>query len=104
MNKREKVYKKTDGRCIYCGCHIDFYNFHIEHFKPKSKLNCDKDNIKNLFPSCVDCNLLKGSLEIEDFRNKIQNFIINDTRCRTIARYYNLKFKNIIFYYEKIGG
>lgn len=101
MNKREKVYKKTNGKCIYCGCDIDFHEFHIEHFVPKSKIKQDKDNLENLFPSCIDCNLLKGNLEIEEFRDKIQNFIFNDTRCRTMARYYNLKPKSIIFYYEK---
>lgn len=101
MTKREKVFKKTNGKCIYCGCDLDYYNFHVDHMKPKSKLNYDKNNIDNLFPSCADCNLLKGNLEVEDFRKKIENFIFEDTRCRVLAKYYNLKFKKILFYYEK---
>lgn len=104
MNKREKVFSKTKGKCIYCGCTLDYYNFHIEHMIPKSKLKNDKSNINNLFPSCIDCNLLKGNLEIEDFREKLENFIFDDTRCRTLARYYNIKPKNILFYFERNGG
>lgn len=101
MNKREKVFKKTNGKCIYCGCDLDFYNFHIEHMKPKSKLTYNISDINNLFPSCIDCNLLKGNLEAEEFREKIENFIFKDTKCRTLARYYNLKPKKIKFYFEK---
>jgi uncharacterized protein (TIGR02646 family) len=104
MNKREKVFKKTNGKCIYCGSDLDFYNFHVEHMKPKSKLIYNKSDIKNLFPSCIDCNLLKGNLEVEEFREKIENFIFEDTRCRTLARYYNLKPKNITFYFERKKG
>lgn len=104
MNKREKVFKKTNGKCIYCGCNLDFYDFHIEHMKPKSKINYDKDNLDNLFPSCIDCNLLKGNLEVNEFKEKIENLIFNDTRCRTLGRYYNLKPKKILFYFEKQGG
>ena len=104
MNKREKVYSKTKGKCIYCGCKLDFYNFHIEHFIPKCKLKKNKNNINNLFPSCVDCNLLKGCLDVEEFREKIEDLIFYDTRCRMLAKYYNIKPKNILFYFEKGKG
>lgn len=103
MSIREKVFKKTNGKCVYCGCELNFYNFHIDHMKPKSKMTKNKNDIKNLVPSCVDCNLLKGNLEIEDFRKKIENFIIDDTKCRTLKRYYNIKPKKIVFYFERQG-
>lgn len=101
MAKREKIFEKTKGRCIYCGCKLDFHNFHIEHMKPKSKIKYNKNDINNLYPCCVDCNLLKGDLEVEEFRNKIENFMFFDTRCRTLKKYYNIKPKKIIFYFEK---
>lgn len=100
MNKREKIFEKTNGKCVYCGCNLDFYNFHIEHTKPKSKLIKDKNNIKNLFPACIDCNLLKGNLDVAEFRKKIENLIYDNSRERTIAKYYKIKPQKIIFYFE----
>lgn len=103
MKKREKVFKKTNGKCIYCGCDIDFYNFHMDHKKPRKKLQYDFDNINNLFPSCIDCNLLKGDLEVEEFREKLESFIFKDTRCRALKKFYNLEPKKIKFFFEKQG-
>lgn len=103
MGIREKVFKKTNGKCVYCGCKLEFDNFHIEHMNPKCKIIGNKNDIKNLFPSCIDCNLLKGNLDVEEFRKKIENFIFFDTKCRTLKKYYNIKPKKIIFYFEKAG-
>lgn len=102
MNKREKVFKKTNGKCAYCGCNLEFYNFHIDHKKAKSKLTKDKNNIRNLFPACVDCNLLKGSLDIDDFREKIEGLIYDNSRGRTIAKFYEIKPHRILFYFEEM--
>lgn len=101
MDRREKIFNKTNGKCIYCGCDLEFNNFHIEHKIPKSKLRKNKNNIENLFPTCVDCNLLKGDLDLEDFRKKIENLMFFDTKCRTIKKYYNVEPKKIKFYFER---
>ena len=101
MNKREKVFLKTNGRCAYCGCDLDFYNFHIDHKKAKSKLIKDKNNIRNLFPACADCNLLKGSLDISEFREKIEDLIYDNRRGTRIAKYYEIEPREILFYFEK---
>lgn len=101
MNKREKVFEKTQGKCVYCGCDIDFKKFHIEHKKPKKILKRDYDNIDNLFPACQDCNLSKGDLSVEEFREKLTNMINDRHIGRLFAKYYNLKPTQIKFYFEK---
>ena len=84
MNKREKVFKKTNGRCIYCGSIISYDNFHIDHKNPKSNLKKDFDNIDNLFPSCCDCNLSKGNLSIENFLLILSIFIKDNSFISSI--------------------
>lgn len=101
MNKREKVFLKTNGRCIYCGSIISYDDFHIDHKNPKSNLKKDFDNIDNLFPSCCDCNLSKGNLSIENFRKKIEQILFNNHTARIITKYYNVKPKKIKFWFEK---
>ena len=65
------------------------------------KLIKDKNNIRNLFPACADCNLLKGSLDISEFREKIEDLIYDNSRGRTIAKYYEIEPREILFYFEK---
>lgn len=96
---REKVFKKFKGKCAYCGCSIDINNFHIEHIIPKK--NGGTDKFDNLLPACCDCNLSKGSLDIESFRKKIENLIITKHHGRLIKNYYGVKRKKIRFYFEK---
>lgn len=99
---REKVYSKTDGRCSYCGCNIDFSNFVIDHITPKAKGGNSK--IANLIPCCFDCNAMKYDSDIETFRKKIGATLHDTFHGRIIAKYYNPDEKPIIFYFEKEGG
>ena len=54
---RPLVWRKSDGRCWYCGHKLDPWGFHIDHLEPRSKGGSDK--LDNLFPSCPSCNLSK---------------------------------------------
>lgn len=101
MNKRQLVFEKTNGKCWYCGCDIDFNYFHIDHMMPKKMLKQDINNISNLFPCCADCNLSKGDMTLEEFRNKIENIFDKRHFGRIIKKYYNIKPTKIIFYFEK---
>lgn len=47
-----------------------------------------------------DCNLLKGNLDVAEFRKKIENLIYDNSHGRTIAKYYKIKPQKIIFYFE----
>lgn len=54
-----------EGRCVYCSIReaenggID--NFHIDHFRPKSRFATLRDIIGNLFLSCAVCNRFKSN-------------------------------------------
>lgn len=70
---KDKVLRKTGGLCMYCGCFLTNKKnpgikkkMTIEHMIPKSKGGLSL--LKNLFPSCIDCNRYKGDLSMEEFR------------------------------------
>ena len=52
------------GRCVYCaipeGRFGGIRNFHIEHFRPKSKFPKLENDIGNLYLACAICNVLKS--------------------------------------------
>ena len=89
LNTRARVFQKTGGKCFYCGCDLDFKTYHIDHFIPKSNNGKGGDN---LVPSCSDCNLYKGRLSVDEFREKIE---------RMINKYFHLNNSKIKFYFEE---
>jgi hypothetical protein len=52
------------GQCVYCaipeGRFGGIRNFHIEHFRPKSKFPKLENHIGNLYLACAICNVLKS--------------------------------------------
>ncbi len=62
---KEKIAKKCFYQCVYCAIHESSFggirNFHIEHYRPKSKFPQLTDNINNLFYACAICNVFKGN-------------------------------------------
>ena len=99
--KRQKIFDITNGRCFYCGDPLDFETFHADHFVAKSKGGKDKNN---LVPTCQDCNLSKGNLSIDEFRKKIEQLPSGSNQCRILSKYYNVKPKRIVFYFETMKG
>ena len=99
-NKRRKVFKMLNGRCFYCGCQLDFNNFHMDHFKSK---RLGGKSINNLVPSCPECNLCKGALDIDEFRTKIAFELWNTFQGRIIRKYYKIEPKSLLFYFEEVG-
>ncbi len=101
MIKKEKIYKKTNGKCIYCGCDIKIDDFHMDHVIPKStKDGCGQSR---LFPSCKMCNLYKAHLSVEEFRIKLEEGIFKRSVANVFVAYHKLKKRKVIFYFEKAG-
>lgn len=50
--------------CVYCGIDDATYggldNFHVEHYRPKSRFVKLKNSIENLYLACAICNRFKG--------------------------------------------
>lgn len=61
---KEEIGAACHGQCVYCAIGearfggID--NFHVEHFRPKSKFDDLIDTITNLYLACSICNRFKG--------------------------------------------
>lgn len=121
-NKRKRVYAKSGGQCWYCGQDLIDGSWDIDHVIPQK--NYDKDlgclivngkpfreytlnNIRNLVPSCISCNLWKGHSTIEEFRKSIQDqpaFRRDKSSGFRIAEKYGLIKvieKPIMFWFEK---
>ena len=98
VNKRERVFNLTNGRCYYCGCSLDFENFHIDHFIAKT---WGGGGNENLVPSCPDCNHAKSNLSIEGFRNKIKSMKSESYTGRMIGKYFHIEDTDIEFFFEK---
>lgn len=100
IGRKKRVFAKTNGRCYYCGCELQFDEFQIDHLIPKSEGGKGGDN---LVPSCRDCNMFKGKLGIEDFRKKIDDSIHSSIQGRMIAKYFNISEKSKGFYFDGSG-
>lgn len=77
--KRNAIYKKYGGRCAYCGNDISYKEMQIDHIIPRSRFNLFKKkvdyqmhDIRNLNPSCRQCNFYKRNFSIEEFRKEIE--------------------------------
>jgi 5-methylcytosine-specific restriction endonuclease McrA len=56
--------KEGHHQCVYCAIHESRFggqrNFHVEHFRPKSRFEKLENNYQNLFYACAICNSFKG--------------------------------------------
>jgi ssDNA-binding Zn-finger/Zn-ribbon topoisomerase 1 len=126
MNKeRKQIYKKTDGKCYYCGCELP-KRWHVDHRFPKRKAHwignetmmsetCECNNledveaIENKVPSCPRCNIRKSAFDVEQFRTEIQKQVErlyrNSNQFRLALDYelIEIKDKEVKFYFEKLN-
>ena len=80
--QREAVFNKYGGRCAYCGCELTLRTMQVDHIKAvyissleSNNVETQDDSFDNLNPSCRQCNFYKGTLDIEQFRNKIKTIL-----------------------------
>jgi len=67
---RQYVWRKSEGRCWYCGQKLDPWDFHIDHFTPKSKGGSNQ--YENLVPACPNCNIVKNNRRTWDWSCDLQ--------------------------------
>jgi hypothetical protein len=61
---RRSLYDRDDGICQYCGKHVDYDNFTIDHVIPRAKGGTTTWN--NIVCSCKKCNFYKDSRSLRD--------------------------------------
>lgn len=62
---KELIATECFNQCVYCaiseGNFGGIRNFHVEHYRPKSRFPDLINDIKNLFYACAICNVFKGN-------------------------------------------
>lgn len=94
MNKkRQAIFEKTGGKCLYCGCDLAGTRWQADHVHPiirhPEKGTCvhpEFDTDENLYPSCGPCNNFKSSYDVEGFRRKVNEQFVNVLKYSTGAR------------------
>lgn len=116
LNKkqREELKQKYGGHCAYCGCELGD-KWHADHLAPIYRGyedSCEishrgKDEINNLMPACVSCNLSKSTFSLEMWRNEINEKVDRlkkyEKNFRLVLAFNQVKLTNdpVVFYFEK---
>jgi 5-methylcytosine-specific restriction endonuclease McrA len=118
-SKRQAIFDKTGGRCYYCGDPLPAKGWHKDHVvalrrnfdltgrMDGSSLNPEAEREDNFVPACASCNLQKGPLTVEQFRDKIQGFVNSLNAYHNqyiVAKRYGLveeTGKKITFWFER---
>jgi len=123
--QREELRMKFGGKCAYCGCEL-VDKWHADHITPVRRTIVEKiengrarlttsmdgidpalDVVENLFPACVQCNLLKGSSSVDGFRKNLSRqvgrAIEYSNHFRTALRFEQVQITQspIIFWFER---
>lgn len=74
--ERAQVKAKFDGKCAYCGSELGD-KWHVDHIEPVMRIGGDmehpeRDIIENMHPACIPCNMFKGGMPLETFRDELQ--------------------------------
>lgn len=120
---RQKVYKKYNGHCAYCGCEIEYKDMQVDHIvsvyaneyckmedkKPISDILTDDElnNIENYMPACRQCNFYKSTFDLETFRERLSTTLYenlkNNFNYKLLIKYGLIKenIEPVVFYFEK---
>lgn len=101
---REKIWKKYDCKCAYCGEDLEYKKMQVDHIEAKSLGG--KDDIENYNPSCRQCNFYKGTYSLDEFKKRLATInkrIQKPFIVRLAMKYGLISFKPFDgkFYYEK---
>lgn len=123
--QRAELRGKFDGKCAYCGCELGS-KWHADHIIPIKRTIVEKiengrprltttmdgvnpvlDVVENMYPACVQCNLLKSSSSVEGFRKnlsrQVEKAIEYNNHFRTALRFGQVQLteSSIVFWFER---
>lgn len=64
-------WRENNACCVYCGVKIKIKQLTADHVVPRSKGGITEK--KNIKAACYECNVVKSSMSVADFMNKITN-------------------------------
>ncbi|MDE2107210.1 MAG: HNH endonuclease, partial [Patescibacteria group bacterium] len=78
-----------ESRCYYCGVILTTDSFHVDHKIPK--YSNGTDDLNNLVPTCIKCNIAKGVRPAEDFQRILDSsgLVWRDTEYKKRMWVYN---------------
>ena len=129
--QRDNLRNKYGGRCAYCGCELPKI-FHADHFEPVDRIcvletiknngvyklkastvgvrHPERNDISNMMPSCVKCNISKSNLSLEKWRTFLER-TVQSLRKRGGMYAHAVRFGLIVetnakvkFYFERVEG
>lgn len=83
---RMNLYDRYNHKCAYCGCDIEYKDMQVDHIK-SVYANTDIKQIMsdeelyaedNLLPACRQCNFYKSSMDIELFRKRLTETLMQN--------------------------
>lgn len=102
---KDKVKNRFGGKCGYCG--LQHEKLQVDHINAFSYFKSTNDET-NLMPACAQCNNMKMSLNLEQFRYTLQD-MVNKARKYSVNFRFAEKYGQIItnehpiqFYFEII--
>lgn len=114
---RVALYDKYNHRCAYCGCDLEYKDMQIDHIKSvyantdfkRVMTNEEMYSVDNLLPACRQCNFYKSSMDLEVFRKRLSNTLMENlqkTFQYRLALKYGLIEEHITpikFYFEMLN-
>ncbi|GEM_PF-2053570 len=83
---RHERLQEFGGKCAYCYEPLTAKTVTADHYFPKSKGG--RDDRSNIFPCCLACNRLKGSMSANVFKKRVKTATyVADGLDWTIARF-----------------
>ena len=108
MRDRDKIYKKYNGHCAYCGITIMLKQMQVDHLRAVQRGG--HHGYDNYNPACRSCNVSKATYTVEEFRVRlitdVDRIRRDSAKFRILERFgiIKQKKKNIRFYFENHGS
>lgn len=68
---RQEAWTRQKSRCAYCLTKLRLDQVTADHVIPKSKGGLNQK--ENIIAACRTCNLIKGSMTVNQFKNKLKS-------------------------------
>lgn len=78
--------------CAYCSTPLDNFSRTVDHLYPESRGGIRSN--ANKVPACKDCNILKGDMDVVEFRRALEALIHNEStnHRREIGRLKRIRY------------
>jgi len=104
------VFEKYDGKCAYCGCEL-VKGWNADHITPKAYGGGNE--LRNLNPSCKECNNYKRYMTVQEFRyyakqmfnDKLEYLFKSKTKMQIAINMGVIKIEpwDGVFYFERFN-